>query len=147
MPQSKRKHSNAFLGERPNSKTSEANSLVYVVADLVYLAVAWGAHYILEQPIDSRMLLTASLSKATKLTQAQTIVTYLAAFCADFPRWKGLRLHGAAPILRALRQNLPPSRPSEQVYVKDDFSGAVTGGPDLEKTQHCPREFGDAAQS
>ena len=72
MPQCKRKH-----GERPNSKTSKANSLVYVVAALVHVAVARRAHYILEQPIGSRMLLIASLSKATRPTQAQTIVTYL----------------------------------------------------------------------
>ena len=144
-PQHKRKRSNAFLGEQPNSKTSEANSLVYVVAALVRLAVARGVHYILEQPIDSRMLHTACMSKAMKLTQAQTIVTYLAAFCTDFPCCKGLHLCGTAPILKALRRNLPPCRPSEQVYIKNDFSGTVTGGPDLEKTQHYPREFGDAA--
>jgi hypothetical protein len=147
MPQHKRKRSNAFLGQHPNAQTREANSLVYVVAALVRLAVARGVHYILEQPIDSRMLQTACMSKALKLTQAQTTVTYLAAFCTDFPCCKGLHLCGTAPILRGLRRNLPPICPSAQVYVKDDFTGAISGGPDLEKTQAYPQEFGYAARN
>lgn len=148
MPQHKRRRSNAYLGENPNRQTREANSLVYVVAALVRLAVARGVHYILEQPINSRMLLTACMTKATRMTQAATITTYLAAFCKEFPCSKGLHLCGTAPILKALRRNPPPpGRRSEQVYTKDDFSGAVSGGPDLEQTQHYPLEFGRAATS
>jgi hypothetical protein len=37
------------------------------------------------------------------------------------------------------------SAPSNEVYAKDVFDGAVTGGPDLEKTQVYPIEFGEAA--
>ena len=147
MPQHKRKRSNAFLGEHASAQTKEANSLVYIVAALVRLAVARGVHYIIEQPIDSRMLHTACMSKALKLTHAQTTVTYLAAFCTNFPCSKGLHLCGTAPILKALRRNLPSNRPSERVYIKDDFSGCITGGPDLEKTQHYPQEFGRAARN
>ena len=146
-PQHKRNRSNFFLGACPDRATKEANSLVYTVAALIRLAVSRGVHYIIEQPTDSRMLQTACMSKALKMTRAQTIVTYLAAFCEDFPCCKGLHLCGSAPILRSLRRNPPPSQPCNRVYVKDVFSGAVSGGPDLEETQHYPQEFGVAVNA
>ena len=37
------------------------------------------------------------------------------------------------------------SAPNDEVYTKDIFSGAVAGGPELEKTQIYPIEFGEAA--
>ena len=144
-PQHQWRQSNKYLGENPNNKTKEANSLVYLVAALIRLAVARGIYYVIEQPTDSRMLKTACTMKTLAMTQALTVVTYLSSFCTEFPCQKGLHLCGTANILRALRRNPPPSsRHSESVYIKNDFTGAVSGGPDLESTQHYPREFGEA---
>lgn len=147
-PQHKRKRDNFFLGDvASNSNTAEANSLLYTVAGLIRLAVALGVHYIIEQPIDSRMLDTMCMMKVRRMTHASQISTYLSAFCADFQCMKGLHLCGTAPILRALRRNATRTVASDNIYVKDDFTGSVTGGPDLEKTQHYPREFGEAARA
>ena len=143
----KRKYSNGFLGEKQDGPIREANSLLYILAGCIRLAVSRGAHFILEQPIDSLMTKTACMGKAIRMTRARTIVTYLAAFCDSFPCPKGLHLCGTPQSLKALSRNSPSmvSAPSNEVYTKDVFSGAVTGGPELEKTQVYPIEFGEAA--
>lgn len=146
-PQHKRKRSNNFLGDTRKGKTLEANSLLYIVAGLIRLAVARGVHYIMEQPTDSSMLKTNCMGKVRRMTHAQTIVTYLSSFCPDFPCRKGLHLCGTAPILKKLQRNAPTTQTSEGIYVKDDFTGAVSGGPDLESTQNYPLEFGEAASA
>jgi hypothetical protein len=143
-PQHKRKKSNGFLGENPNFTSKEANSLLYIMAAVIRLAVARGVHFILEQPIDSQMMKTACMEKAIRMTHAQTIVTYLAAFCDTFPCHKGLHLCGTPRLLKALSRNMPSIARSDGVYSKDALSGSVSGGPELEKTQIYPIEFGNA---
>jgi hypothetical protein len=143
----KRKQSNGYLGQKQDGPIKEANSLLYILAGCIRLAVSRGVHFILEQPIDSQMMKTACMAKAIRMTHAQTIATYLAAFCRTFPCPKGLHLCGAPRLLKALSRNPPAmaSAPNDEVYTKDVFSGAVTGGPELEKTQIYPIEFGEAA--
>lgn len=125
--------------------STEANCLAYVTAALIRLAVARGAQYIIEQPQDSKMFLTAPLQKAFRMSLATKVSTYLKAFSPTFLCNKGLTLYGTADCMRALQRNPPldASGADESVYARDHFGG-ISGGPALAKTAAYPPEFGHA---
>ena len=143
----RRSATNDYLG-RPSSRlTQEANSLLYINTALVRLAVARGAKYIIEQPLDSRMLKTKCMAKVFHMTGARRVVTYLKSFAETFPCAKGLHLAGNADFLQALVRNRPEGKASDGIYTIDSITGSVTGGPELAGTASYPSGFGEAAQA
>lgn len=127
-----------------SSEVEAGNSTACIVSALVLLAASRGVAVVVEQPSDSCMYKFTSLRTALNIAGANSLHTWLAGFCDQFPCPKPLVLKGTSSWLGALYRN-KPSRTfnTEQVYKKG-IDGKVSGGPMLSSTSAYPWEFGQA---
>lgn len=139
----KRSGANPY-GCRGHKAVREANSVAFLTAALLRLALARGLQVFLEQPTGSCLPQFPPIAAAIALGHLSCEIVHLGAYGMDIP--KPLKIFSNSPLLPTLRR-LPPSglqeKSRDEYYVKG-VDGSVSGRAALRSSAAYPRAFGEA---
>ena len=140
--QAQRLPSNGFWGDTGRDFIQEGNHVMDVTAMLFFISFLLLNVPVLEQPWNSVLPKVSSLALVLRLTQAQQVKTYGAAFGTD--SLKPWQLWSSAQAVESLARSRP-NVASEALVTHDYSSGQFTGIKDaLKASEWYPANFGKA---